>query len=113
MATFARQYIVVRTSFYATHQWSGCKIPEVDFLKNPHRHCFNVELKFETIGDREIEFIKQKMEVDKFIKKIYANKFLGDTSCEQIAQKLLDRFDASGVGVFEDNENGVEIYVSL
>jgi len=53
------------------------------------------------------------MEVDKCIKKIYANKFLGDTSCEQIAQKLLDRFDASGVGVFEDNENGVEIYVSL
>ena len=31
-------------------------------------------------------------------------------SCEMIAQELLERFDLTYCAVYEDNENGAEIY---
>ena len=36
--------------------------------------------------------------------------YLENKSCEMIAQELLEQFDLTYCAVYEDNENGAEIY---
>jgi hypothetical protein len=60
--------------------------------------------------DRDIEFISKKHEIDNYIGKFYADHDLDSSSCEQIAEDFMDRFKADYVSVFEDGENGAEIY---
>ena len=106
-----RKFVVIKTDFPATHHWPECPIPEVSFLKWPHRHLFYVVMKFRVDhNDRDIEFIQQKNKVDHFILAEFSNLFLGKMSCEDIAEELMKRFKADFVSVFEDNENGAEIY---
>lgn len=103
--------IILTTSFEATHHWPECPFEDVSFLKNEHRHIFHVIMKFNIAhNDRDIEFIRKKQEVNKFIQNNYSNRFLGTTSCEDIAETLLGKFAACYVAVLEDNENGAEIY---
>lgn len=101
-----KTFIVVRTSFEAYHQWPECPFSDVAFLKNLHRHIFHVEVKIETTSDRQIEFIRHKNLINKFIDSKYKGLDLGPTSCEVIAEQLAKEFGASSVEVFEDAENG-------
>jgi len=101
-----KTFIVVRTSFEALHQWPECPFNDVGYLRNLHRHIFHVEMKIETTGDRQIEFIRHKNLINKFIDNKYKGFNLGPTSCEVIAETLSKAFGASSVSVFEDNENG-------
>jgi hypothetical protein len=104
--------VVLKTDFIAVHCWPGCDIGTVSFLKYPHRHNFYVVMKFPvTHNDRDIEFLSKKQEVDTFIKNRYSYTDLGPMSCEDIAEQLLDKFGASFVSVYEDNENGAEVTV--
>ena len=106
-----KKFVVIKTDFPATHHWPDCPIPEVNFLKHPHRHLFYVVMKFRVgHNDRDIEFINMKMDVEDFIMREYYNQFLGKKSCEDIAEELMNDFKADFVSVFEDNENGAEIY---
>ena len=107
----SRTFIAIKTNFEAIHCWPECPIEDVAFLKNPHRHIFYVEMKWETTGDRQIEFIRQKREVENYIDWHLRGKDLGSMSCEAIAEKLAKMFEADFVTVWEDNENGA-IYVS-
>jgi len=99
-----RSFVVIRTEKEALHCWPSCPFPEVSFLKDPHRHKFFIEVWVETTLDREVEFIMLKTEVDQFLAGLGYD--LGSTSCEVLAERLADRFNASKVSVFEDNENG-------
>ena len=104
--------IVIKTQFEGIHQWPDCNIPEVHFLRNPHRHIFHVTMKFKVDhNNREKEFIVAKRQLEDVLRIDYADKDLGAMSCEDIAEKLMAHFQASYVSVFEDNENGAEIYV--
>lgn len=108
-----KKFIVIKTDFPAQHHWPECDIPEVDFLRHPHRHLFYVVMKFNvTHNDRDIEFIRQKKEVEFFIESRYRDTFIGSMSCEDIAEELMKKFSADFVSVFEDNENGAEIYAN-
>jgi hypothetical protein len=60
--------------------------------------------------DRDIEFINQKQTVDSFIRSEWNEQNLGKASCEMLANKLLKKFNATFVSVFEDGENGAEVY---
>jgi len=105
-----RKLIVIRTQFEAIHNWIDCDILEVDFLRFPHRHIFYVTIKFTVRNNnREIEFLTFKKQLDKYISRNFGSN-VGSMSCEDIAEKLLNKFDASFVSVFEDNENGAEVY---
>lgn len=81
---------------------------EVPFLIRPHRHVFHVQCKAHVQHDnRDIEFIQYKHKVEFFCNSEFAKKDLGHTSCEQIAEKILDEFpDTYQVTVSEDGENG-------
>ncbi len=103
--------VVIRTTFSATHNWPECPIEEVDYLRYEHRHTFYVTMKW-SVGhdDRAIEFIMQKNVVDAELQRHYDGRNLGRRSCEMIAKELMAEFDADFVSVFEDDENGAEVY---
>ena len=106
-----RTLIVIKTQFSAVHDWPDCNIPAVEFLKNAHRHLFYVVMKFKvSTNERELEFLTVKAEVDRWIYTNYKDMYLFGKSCETLAQELMEEFGASFVSVFEDNENGAEIY---
>ena len=90
--------------------------PEVSFLSDPHRHLFKIQLKKRvTHTDRDIEFIIFKRDVLNYL---YNNYYFdsqrihdfGSKSCDMIATELLTEFVCEYVSVFEDGENGAEVY---
>lgn len=87
-----KQFVEIKTDFEATHNWPGCNIKEVEFLKFPHRHKIFIKVKIETTTDRQIEFWMLKMDVDKIIIGLYGKAFvkdLGSKSMETICLDLL------------------------
>ena len=106
-----RKYVVITTQFPAIHNWPDCDIKEVGFLSHSHRHIFHITMKFEVShNNREIEFLYMKKKLDDWIDDNYRYKHLGSKSCEDIATELLKKFAAYFVSVFEDEENGAEVY---
>ena len=109
--------IIINTSFPAIHAWPDCSIEEVSFLLFPHRHIFHVVIKIPVSHDnREVEFIKAKMDLDAFIDEMLKNQNLGKMSCEMIINYLFTKCHfytptpPSYICVMEDNENGAEVY---
>jgi len=99
-----KKYIIVKLQHEALHCWPGCPHEDVSFLRDPHRHMFHIRMWVEVNhSDRDIEFIRLKREVTKYLKGRYN---LGSTSCEMLAEELMDFADATAVEVMEDNENG-------
>jgi hypothetical protein len=107
--------IFVNTQFSALHYWPNAK-PPVEFLKNPHRHMFKVNL---VVGvqhnDRDVEFLQLKSELDNFLKYSYADK-TSDASCETMAHTIINKFQSAGYdvrccSVSEDGENGATVIV--
>jgi hypothetical protein len=104
-----RTVVWITTEFEGFHRWKDAPAA-VEFLRNCHRHIFKVKLAVQVTGlDRQIEFIQLKSRVNLFI----ASEFMGtclSLSCEQIAEKLLNKFEAIEVRVSEDGENGATVY---
>lgn len=101
--------IIINFQFEATHSWPNCNIPEVSFLKSPHRHMFHVEMKRPVRhNDRDVEFIKFKRDVLKYVRENWEGKDLGHRSCENLACFLASQFGCTYVKVMEDGENGAE-----
>ena len=102
--------ITVTTQFDATHCWPDCNLPPVSYLTQPHRHIFWVRVSVFVKDDRQIEFISFKKQLDAFILMNYKGMFLGSKSCEKIAEEILIHLNVYHVSVFEDNENGAEVW---
>jgi len=101
--------IILNTQFSAIHCWPDCGIPEMKYLKHPHRHVFHIRMKWEVNHDnRDIEFIQQKEKVEHYIREQWLNKNLGQMSCESIAKTFGVYWKADYVRCMEDNENGAE-----
>ena len=101
--------IVIKLEFEGIHAWPECNIPEVGFLKFPHRHIFHVTAKkVVTHNDRQIEIINLKRGMEAFVKRNGLD--LGSASCEDIAESFIGHFQLSYCQVLEDNENGAEIF---
>lgn len=105
-----RKFIRVRLDIEGLHNWVDCDINEVAYLKNLHRHTFQIECTAEvTHGDRDIEFIEFKHKVKKYIaQKWYDSHYgccnFGPMSCEHIAEDLLTEFGLTKCSVSEDGE---------
>jgi len=105
--------VITRLQVEGIHQWKDCPLPEVEFLRYPHRHIFHINCEKEVFHDnRDVEFIMMKREILKYLNTKYADneclKF-NNMSCEMIAQELLDKFKLVSCEVFEDNENGARV----
>lgn len=113
-----KRFIQVRCSFVALHQWNDAP-EEVKFLRNLHRHVFNVIATIPVShDDRELEYFMVQQKMTKFIDQEVMSVWDYSTSCEMIAERICsfivaeyDRFNVT-VEVNEDGENGsiVEIY---
>ncbi len=105
-------YIIVRTSFIGKHLWKDAPL-EVDFLKLTHRHVFHIEAKIPVLHDnRQLEFFTVQKFLNEEIKKLYPDGLMRGTSCEMLAEKLVNAVSLAygikrdiSVAVFEDNEN--------
>ena len=112
------RFIKVRTSFIATHCWPDAP-DEVDFLRNPHRHTFNIIAIIPVDhDDRELEYFMVIRRIIDTITRLIIPDWKGTESCEMIAEVIATRlsiiYDRDGitVEVNEDGENGSIVKLS-
>lgn len=111
--------VIVNLQVEGLHCWPAAKevFPEVSFLSDPHRHIFHIQVKKRVYhDDRDIEFVMFKRDVIEYLKSTYYMEMqrihdFGSKSCEMIAKELFDYFHCEYVSVFEDGENGAEVYL--
>lgn len=103
--------VFVTTQFEGVHRWKDAP-NQVKFLRDYHRHMFNVLLEIEVFDeDRDIEFVLLKKQLNAFIKEDFENSYL-DYSCETMAKRILlymlniYKNRAMLCSVSEDGENG-------
>lgn len=116
MAITVRESIFCTLSFDGVHNWANIPSTEelrnVQFLKFPHRHTFNVAaFKYVDHSDRDTEFIVLKRLIQKYIKqKYYSDEqdthILNSMSCEMLAKELCVEFELYKCIVDEDGECG-------
>jgi hypothetical protein len=112
-----RTEVFCTTRFEAIHCWPSCPIEEVAYLRDPHRHVFHIKAyKRVTHGDRDVEFIWLKHQIEKYIRdtyefsEVYNCIYLGPASCEMIASNIANQFDLSQCECSEDGENGAVVF---
>ncbi len=104
-----KHLIGIKTSFVAFHRYKDAP-EEVEFLKNTHRHKFNVEMQLEVDGlNRDKEFFIEQAKLDSFLAGFILDDEPLEMSCEMIAKEIFDRFNAYSVRVDEDGENYGEV----
>lgn len=119
--------VIISFQLEGLHHWPEANdhFPDVGFLRYPHRHMFHFKLsKLVTHTDRDVEFIRWKRQVIKYLQTNYTvitgvqddsivrnGNFLdfNRMSCEDIATELLNKFDCLWVEVWEDGENGARV----
>ena len=100
-------FVLTKNDVEGFHFWK--EAPEiVSFLRDKHRHIFNIYCKFEVSHEeREIEIIMQQWEIEDYLKSKYGNPCeFGGMSCESIAREILEAFNAYEVKVLEDGAGG-------
>ena len=109
------KFIIVRTQFEGFHCWSDAP-EEVKFLRDTHRHLFNVELRISVDhNDRELEFFMVKKRLDNIIKWYIELNGTNLGSCEMMGESFIKELtELYGnryyqIKIFEDNENGGEV----
>jgi hypothetical protein len=111
--------VIITLAIEGMHNWPEARnvFPEVGFLSDMHRHVFHFTLKKRVRHDnRDVEFIMFKRDVEQYLRVKYWRAdyrclMFGPMSCEMIAKELLEYFECEYVAVWEDNENGAEVYL--
>lgn len=112
--------IIVNLKVPGIHMWPGVakfekELPTVQYLAFPHRHMFHIKcVKEVKHSDRDIEIISFKQRVIEYLYTRYYTEssqclFLGETSCEMLANELAKYFGLSQCEVLEDGENGANV----
>jgi hypothetical protein len=111
--------VICRLQVDGIHSWPAARsiAPEVGFLADPHRHLWYITAKKSVNhDDRDVEFIMFKRDIEQYLREKYYNEmarthYFGSKSCEALANEILEFFECNYVSVFEDNENGAEVYI--
>jgi len=111
--------VIAKLEIEGLHNWPDAEavFPEVGFLANMHRHKWFITAKKEVHhDDRDVEFIMFKRDIEEWLGHQYYNLSsrtheFGAKSCEMLAKEILEEFKCNYVSVFEDNENGAEIFI--
>ena len=110
--------VIVKLQVDGIHCWPDAEevFPEVGFLSDPHRHMFHITCKKRVNhDDRDVEFIMFKRDIIEYLNFKYYDEdkrclLFGSKSCEMISRELYEEFGLEYCSVFEDNENGAEVY---
>jgi len=111
--------VIAKIEIEGLHNWPAAQkvFPEVGFLSSMHRHKWFITAKKRVNhDDRDVEFIMFKRDIEEWLGHEYYNlqsrtHEFGAKSCEMLAKEIMNEFDCVYVSVFEDNENGAEVYV--
>lgn len=112
------KYITVTNNFRGYHKYANA--PEnVRFLRNVHRHVFNVRTTIEVQhNERDIEFFQLQSHIEGYVRMQYGKQQdsyiegIYIHSCEELAENVLTHLHKvypgrrARVEVWEDNENG-------
>lgn len=104
--------IIARLNIEGIHRWADCPLAEVEYLKNLHRHIFQIHAKAHvTHANRDIEFIQLSHKIKTYLHENYFSTyyqclFFDSMSCEMIAEELLNTFNLCECEVNEDGEGG-------
>ena len=110
--------VIAKIEIEGLHNWPDAQavFPEVGFLSHMHRHKWFITAKKKVNhDDRDVEFILFGRDIKQWLEHQYYNPEsrtheFGAKSCEMLAKEIMEEFDCCYVSVFEDNENGAEIY---
>jgi hypothetical protein len=106
-----KKKVVTHNSIEGYHYYPDAP-KEVEFLKYPHRHLFDIRCQFKvTDSNREVEIFIQQGAIDMIITKHFGKPAdFGDMSCEMIGEWILNEFDnCIEVEVLEDGKGGAVI----
>ena len=111
--------VIAKLEIEGLHNWPAADkvFPEVGFLSYMHRHKWYITAKKPVYhDDRDVEFIMFKRDIEEWLRNTYWSESsrtheFGAKSCEMLAREILEEFGCNYVSVFEDNENGAEIYL--
>jgi len=112
MSKTIKKEVFCSLSIDGIHRWANCPIEEVSYLRDDHRHMFGIKCYSEvTHNDRDIEFIELKHKILDYMKEKYyddalRSHYFGSSSCEMIAEELINKFNLTACEVNEDGENG-------
>ena len=107
--------VVTKNYIEGLHYWREAP-PNLDYLRNKHRHIFHIICSWEVFDDnRQMEIIETQNMIDNYFKKYYNNKYnmcdFENMSCEQMCNELLEQYSNKGlkqVTVLEDGYGGAE-----
>lgn len=105
--------VVIKTLIEGFHSFRHAP-KEVAFLKNEHRHIFEITATLPETKDRSLEFFIVKKVLDDLCRGIFKE----DLSCENYAKKVADallttyELPSCEVRVFEDGQNGSVVRAS-
>lgn len=116
--------VITRLGVIGFHQWDDA-LPEVEYLKHPHRHVFGIRVEVRVrLQDREVEFHM----LNRDLRKVLETKFkidehgeyqFGPQSCEMIGNTIGEglqehpfRYNVLAVEVDEDGENASRLWWS-
>ena len=111
--------VIAKIEIEGLHNWPAADqvFPEVGFLSHMHRHKWYITAKKPVHhDDRDVEFILFGRDIQQWLEHQYYNPEsrtheFGAKSCEMLAKEIMKEFGCCYVSVFEDNENGAEVYV--
>jgi len=111
--------VIAKIEIDGLHNWPDAQsvFPEVGFLASMHRHKWFITVKKKVNhDDRDVEFIMFGRDVEQWLSNQYYNPVsrtheFGAKSCEMLAKEILKEFKCVYVSVFEDGENGAEVYL--
>jgi len=110
--------IIVKLQVEGIHNWPTASDfePTMQYLEFPHRHMFHIDARREVFhDDRDVEFIVFKRKIRNYLEmKYYSSEIdccdFGSQSCEMLASEIYKEFELCYCAVYEDNENGAEVY---
>jgi len=103
-------YIICKLSVPGFHFWPDAP-QEIGYLRNVHRHVFEIIAKIPVNhDDRDKEIIQTQNEIRHYLSTMYADENghlqLGHRSCEMLAKEIADKFGCIEVTVQEDGYGG-------
>ena len=108
-----RKNVVCHLYIEGFHRWE--QAPEhLKFLSYKHRHIFVIRVKFSVQdNNREIEIIETQKKIKDFIKRRFGVNDevcdFGNMACEDIAELIINEFNAESAEVLEDGFGGAEL----
>lgn len=113
-----KRKVIVTNNFRGYHKYAEAP-DNVSFLRNMHRHVFNVKTTIEVFhNERDIEFFQLQNDIENYVKLRFnegCNTYIEGIyieSCESLAEAILGHLHKTypnrsvRVEVWEDNENG-------